>query len=446
VRGRGSLVLLAFLCLLLLFGVLLQFLPSRPESSPNSVYSSDPWGRSVALALLRELGVDARPWSSTPGDLPSDGGLLFLETPPDIPPGYGPAEEGERAPIGDANRRRLRDPLHYLRFVEDGGTLVLPGQPDTIDFLIDTFELAEFATLETAAPWGIDGPLGTNPVRAVLPTGEAFDVPWTPGQRYQPFPPGSPFEVILADAEGEAVGIRYPFGRGALVLLQDQELSGATHGEGLGFLDNNSIEKDDAALFLVRLVEFFELEGPVLFDEYVLDRWTPPSAVELAFSPASFLFSAHLVALVLVLLWCVAWTRQFPRDPVTWSSISAVVRARGFAGLLGRAGRWDLLGRMLGEGVLRRLAARSGHSARALGEPPFGETAVRAVLAPLSAGLDSEELDRRVRLFHPERSAGLDREGLERLGAELARVERDALAHSHDGRAHGRQTQGDEPS
>ena len=462
-------IVVGILAVLLAFGLLLEMLPSGLDRAPASVRSSEPNGRHVVFEVLRELGIRAKAWTDSPGGLPATGDLLFLPVAPEAPPGYGDLAEDERAPIRSPNNRRLRDPRHYVRFVESGGTLLLPASSDALEFLIDTCELADFEDVslralltwdtgdeviaaasledlvdriseEAGVTWGDDDPPDSDEsVDAVMeaigtwvvfPTGERFKVDWRPARRFGAPGIESPFEVELTDEQGRALALSYPHGNGHIVVLVPE----------LEFLDNAHIDEPGNALLAVRLIERFAANGAVYFDEYVLGGWVPDSAIELAFAPQNFPFSAHLIVLVVLLLWSSAWARQFPRDPIQWSPVSAMMRAKGFASMIVRARRWDTLANMLRGGVLRRLAHRQGIR---LATTPFASTeaearertvaldtdAVHEVVASLFGVTDEKGARRAERLFT---RAIESEDDLERLGHELNRLEERALVHTHE--------------
>ena len=104
------------------------------------------------------------------------------------------------APVTPASSRRQRDPQHYLRFVEEGGTILLFADSEGLAFLTEQLGLEDLADLELesiaddlpdarairAADPGIeqegDEPTEGEPARTVvlLGTGERLETSWTP--------------------------------------------------------------------------------------------------------------------------------------------------------------------------------------------------------------------------------------------------------------------------
>ncbi len=425
-RTASLIVLAAVLGLALLLAIL----PGGGSGEERSVYSTDPDGRRAAFRLLGALGWSVEAWTRAPGLLPSDGHLLFLGGVPADPAGYGAAdgdaEEQDGAPLRPPGSRRLRDPLHYLRFVEEGGTLVVPFTDEQGEFLAERLGFAEVAALETVHRRLSDD----ETVTVRLASGETLDVREAEDWFRAP-DVASAFRVVAAGPDEEALIVAERVGHGTLVLLASDR-----------FLDNGLLAEADDALLLVRLVEELRPTGSILFDEYSLGGWVPESPLELALSPQTRGFTLHLLALALLGFWSVAWVRQFPRDLEPLEQLSPLDRARAHAGWIAAAGRFDLLARMLRVGVLRRLALRGGSlfqgrepaapeeaggtaTARARGERArFGldAGAARAVLAPFAGRLGGEAgVEQALELF--VRRPVEDEDELERLGREIARLE-----------------------
>lgn len=302
---------------LLLVGSLLLLLPSGRESRPGSVLSSEPDGRRALLLLLDELGFDARAWTEVPARLPHGGATLFLDA---VPP------EPLRASQDSWAQRDMR---HYRRFVEQGGALFVPASQEMIGFFEEDLRFDEVGRV----PW-TDGRLVS---RAYLSGSEECTIRWTPDRLGSSLisDPGARFLASTVDGAGLAVAVA--LGRGTLVLL----------APGEDPWSNKRLSTEEHALLCVRLLESVAPSRSVLFDEYVLGGWAPDSPMELAFSPQSFVFSLHLFLFALFALWTAVWVRSFPRDAEPLAAVSALARARSFAGLLERAGRSDLLAAML---------------------------------------------------------------------------------------------------
>ena len=406
--NQGGLLRLVLPVLLLGLIVLATVLGSfsGTRELPGSAFSPEASGRRAALLLLDRLGFDAAPWTREPGHLEGNGVLLLADVPPE-PAGY---PEPDASGAGATTERRLRDRRHYLRFVEEGGTLVAHADPDLVDFLAQDLELDEFADLAQHE----DG-IGEE---AFLGSGEVLDIAWphfpVPDERDQ-------LEMLLADEDERPLTLSLQVGRGRVVLLSTTEDP----------FDNAQLPQDQHALFLVRLAERFAGTRPVRFDDYALGLWTPTSPLQLALGPRALLLSLHLLLFVVLLVWSAAWVRAFPRDPRPLERTSPVERARGFAGLLARHRRFDLLGRALQRGVFRRLARRVGRRERdeeGSVHTPLERDQVEAVLTPLLRHVADD--DRRQRA-HTLLLGQLDRrsssEALEELARELDDLERMCL-------------------
>ena len=416
--GLGRILAVVAVLGLLAAGLLLTLLPSGSRAREPSVLSAEAGGWRALFLLLEGLGYRTAVWTKTPGNLPRSRDVLFLPAVPEEPPGtaelVGPPEVGQESVGAPAGVRRMRDPRHYLRFVEEGGTIVLSAREEELGFLASTLELDEFFGLYLSEDWETSGP-GT----CVLASGEELEL----GDRGVPIA-GDPAdlitkglperaEVIAHDVLDVPLVVRVPIGRGSFVLVAPPP----------EIFDNASIDEHDHALFAVRLVEELRPEGALLFDEYALGGWVPESPLALALAPGTIVFSAHLIALLLVLTWRSAWTRAFPRDPEPLHQVSALARARGFAATLAREGRWSLLARILRSGVLARLMQRRRLAGARL-EVRDEEIARPELEAALVALFRHDEgaLARARTAFL--RTRVTDAEELERLGAELRALER----------------------
>lgn len=421
---------LAVLGLVLALALLLQILPSGSGAEGPSASSVAPRGRWAAFRLLGAVGWDVEAWTRAPGELPSDGHVLFLAGVPEDPPGYAATEGGRLDPPPGA--RRVRDPLHYLRFLQEGGTLIAPFTRRHARFLEERLGLVEIEGLETLkAERGASQEEAFELVR--LATGESLRVDRR-GKRFARLGLASPFHAVAAGPDGRALIVAERVGRGSLVLIAHDR-----------FLDNAELGTADHAVLLVRLIESQRPTGRILFDEYSLGGWVPESPLELAFAADVRGFTLHLVALALLAAWSAAWVRQFPRDPEPLEHLAPLDRARAHAGWIAAAGRHDLLARMLQVGVLRRLARRGGGELpelRPRGEDAaeeaaagsgaarpreharleLDEPAVRRVLAPFAARLGGER-EVEVALGAFARSRVRDEDGLERLARDVARLE-----------------------
>lgn len=413
---------LVFLGALLLIGFLLTLLPSGATGSPGSVRSAAPDGRRALYLLLDELGFRPRGWTRSPGNLPRGDYLLYLPRTPETPPGY--TGTAERAPT--ASPRRMRDPLHYLRFVEEGGTLVTPIEDDErFEFLAGTLGLEILR--DVSMDWR-EGDEDSGATTAVLRSGERLELDWSPRATFFPPPVSSPVEELAIDEAGQGLALSLDVGRGTVVMLAPDD----------HWLDNDELSNGDNALFFVRLMEELATSRRILFDEYSLGGWVPDSPIALAFAPGTFFFSLHLVVWGLLALWALVWVRQFPREPEPWSRVSALARAQGFAGMIAAAGRWSLLARMLRAGVARRLARRAGLRSPGALEPAgarspleVDETELDHVLELVFHGTDGQGIEHARELLTRTRVAGAP--DLERLGEQLAELERMVLVAERDG-------------
>ena len=426
---RGSRTLLGLALAMFLGGILfLSALPSGAGTRDRSVRSVEPGGWRALFLLLRELEIDARPWTAAPSTLPTGPSLLVLPAVPEEPLGYeglAPREPGEaeaQAPGERPRSKRGRDPLHYRRYLEEGGTILTWAEADSLEFFEDTLALEALQDLELERS-------SQRTDEAVFADGARLSVEWPEGERFGAPAVFSEWELIAEDEERRGLVLRTRIGSGALVLLA---------GSASDLFENRELGKEQNALFFVRLLENLGDARPVLFDEYALGGWTPESPMELAFSPKSFAFTLHLLIWGALALWVSAWPRAFARDPESILQVSALARANGFAGFLARSGRWDLLATLLRQGVLRRLRQRAGRQApRAESSltDPDPQAASRAALLEARAVLDrvlgpvkSEVRQSMAELFFDSKGSGdsgvRGAEELEELGNRLLEVER----------------------
>ncbi len=413
-RALGRVLGAGALLFLLLMGLLLALLPGRGEQRAYSVFSTRPDGLRALFLMLEELGFSDLPRTQPPGELRGGGDLLVLF---DVPP-EPPARSLDTGAGADASPpRRIRDLQHYRRFVDEGGKLLLLLRGDEereLGFLGESLGLEELAGMELA-PRTEDAPLQVR-----MSSGATFVLSRSGERRLAGVRdrtgdrPGRS-EVLARELDGPPVAVRVGVGSGALiVLLLPPEL-----------FSNESLAEQDHALFFVRLLEELRPFERIVFDEYALGGWTPRSPLELAFGPGTIVLSAHLLAFLLLLLWRSAWTGPFARDPVALRAVSALSRAQGLAGLLERAGRRELLARLLRERLLERWCVRAGKRSRAA---PEGERSAQALEADLAALFrhGGPLLDRARKCFleTPVRN----RSELERLAAELEALDRELFA------------------
>ncbi len=411
--GAARPLFIVVLSTVLLVGFLLAILPSGSARSGSSTSSTAPQGRMAALQLLKELGFRARSWRQAPGHLPVGDHLLILPAAPEPPPGYEDPEPSEPGDEAEGPRirhsRRLRDLRHYVRFLDEGGTILLELDESRRGFLMDTVYLTELEGLEVEF---IHQGTDARPL-AVLRSGEEIRLDEDFDERFVIRETATELEILVKDDEYRDLVVLADVGPGRIALLPDDRILG-----------NGELGRADHALLLVRLIEELDPRGEILFDDYALGDWNPDSPIHLAFAPGKLGFSLHLVLLIVLALWATAWVFEFPRDPEPLRLLSPIARVRAYAGTIVRTRRWDLAARMLRKGVLRRLAARGGIRPAA-GEDESGPDAeeVERVLAPLEPLLADPEDRRRARAAFLERGVRNEQD-LERLGAELSRLER----------------------
>lgn len=363
------LALVAGLVVLVLLVALLALLPSQGAARDLSVYSAEAQGWRALYLTLEGLGFPVEPWTRAPAELPARGTLLVQGALPDRPPSMPAAlaepdadAEARTTPDGTAGPRRGRDLVHYRRFVEDGGTLLVLGAgADELSFLRDELTLSGLEGIVFEVPQ-------TMPSELELPGGERVGRSRPEG--HFSFPRGE----TLVRAGERAAGAVFASGKGRVALL-------ALPSERF---DNGDLAREgERMLLVVRLIEALRPPGAsgaspfarVLFDEYALGAWRPASVLELAFAPGLALLSLHALLLAALLLWRSAWSGPFARDPEPLRAASPLARARGFGRTLARARRFDLLARFLRRGLLARWDARSG--VRLPGEPDAAEEEAR---------------------------------------------------------------------
>jgi hypothetical protein len=243
----------------------------------------------LALYLLfEELGLAPQTWSAPLSELPAGRHALWWG---DVPPSPGEPQDPSTAqerPL-DAHdlwlERNADGPLHLRRFLVQGGRLVAPPEQATLDWLARRAGVAE-----------LDGARFQARVRepgwARGPGGERFELELTQVRQLVDLAPEVAREVLLADADGEALAVEIAVGRGSIVFPPALEL-----------FDNAALRRGDAALFAVRLAESLASGGTLFFDEGLRSRGETPELGALLVGPTLRLASVHAVLLVLVALW-----------------------------------------------------------------------------------------------------------------------------------------------
>jgi len=367
----------------------LMLLSGEEATTGLSVASTKDSGRRALFLVLQELGFEPSIWNQAPVALPVGEHTLWLSTPPLMGgPDEGEEESEEDQPAtGDSSEsaeRDLADPRHpwnYGLFVRGGGTLVVPARQKMLNWLRGSADLdvplwhglsragqLNELTLDTDETLRVTGSLV-----AVEEQGTAAD-----------------WHDLAWDGQGAGFAAWCEIGEGRVVLLA-----------GDGFLSNAHLGDDQNALFAVRLLESIHRGGELLFDEYALGLWQPPSSVGLLAAPGLREVTLQVLLFVLCLLLFSSWSREFSRDPEALS-MNPRLRAKAGARLYERAGRYDLLARELRLGVLRRMAGRwrMTRSLRQLNEDASAEDigSVAHALA-LRSGETEETAARWARLF-----------------------------------------------
>ena len=346
-KGLSLLALAGLFALILL----LTLLPQEVEREGPSSYSTADSGRLAVFLVLRELGWQPQAWSSAPGELPRLPAVLWMpEAPPPAPEylqrAWNALDEAERAGESPRASRRQRDPAHYRRFLEEGGVIVTALDPERRAFLIDELGLLEVESVDRS-----HDPQASDHQGLVTRVGETLEVRWA-GRRWLDLADDRG-QVLIADGtDGSPVVVALAIGRGRLVLLPDDHL-----------FDNGNLGAADNGLFLTRIFETLDPLREVYFDEYALGDWTPKTPLELALDTGPRALSLHLVLLLALGVWSLAWVAAFPRDPEPRAQASPSARARSQGAFLARLGRYDLLAGMLrrghpGPAARRRATAR----------------------------------------------------------------------------------------
>ncbi len=400
-RGAGAIVLLGGM-------IWVSMLGAKEPGRSRSVRSREPTGRLGALALLDELGFDARAFELPPGSLPAESALCWL---PHVPFDFDSRERSDAGVDLHTELGAERSPRAYRRFVAAGGTLVLAAGPGVGALL------AEHLGIEGVR--ALAAPDESDMREIVIPwsDAQALSLEWPAADPLSELARAEGLEACFEDESGRVLALALPLEQGRVVLLAWD-----------GFLDNERLAEADAATLLVRLVERLAPGGAILFDESVFGGWQPRSALEVAFGSQLGVLSVQL----LLLLTCFAWrhtgVREFPRDPPPRAALTPLARARAIASLHLRARRPDQLARVLIAEVLRDIA-RGLHSAPHGSVAGAGDAAAEAAQEALARetlalvlermGWGSERADLEQRIFAPVQSSA----DLERVNVALVELE-----------------------
>ena len=388
-RGAGAtrIAPIGLLILVVAGALAVSWLGDGAPRGEQSARSLDPGGRYVAWRLAAELGFEPELWRGAPGELPRGPHTLVLFAAPEDPPGYRFPDESDPAGAGTepaaaepAFERRLRDPLHYVRFLDAGGTLLAGWSPEMRSFLIERLNLRELEgleSLEEAATVLLDSRSGEELRVAALPVMRA-----TAGV--------ADLERDLIDPTERPFLVRAPVGRGAVAVVASTDPF--TH---------ESIGDEDHSLLWVRLLERVHAGGTLYIDEYAAGGWVPESPLALAFSPAYRLASTHLILLLLLVAWLWSSGGAFPREEEGLARASALARVRAHAAFLARSGSWHLAARILARDTL---AVLEGRARRAVGTEDAREAGSSATRV-LSGRVDRALASSGARLGGPEELA-----------------------------------------
>ncbi len=428
-RGLVGKLLPGLLALLFAAGLGLSMLGEPAAEVPGSAASNAGDGRRALLLVLEALGVRVEAWRGSPGRLPRDGALLWMAR---APVSVDRGDDEAAQPEGGAGLDP-RDPRHVGDFVREGGALLVPVSEGALEWLREAAELP--------GPAGADELVSRDGGTVVLGDGRRLRLAaGGAGERESPTGPGgdgaggdgasgdgaqgeadpsgrpreeaSGGEVLVAWEDGAPFAVAHEVGAGRVVLLADD-----------AFLDNDALGLADHGLLAAHLVERLAPSGRVLLDEFALGRWLPTSRAELLASPGLREAALHGLLLLVLLGWLHGWVREFPRDPAS-PPLDPRRRVQARAALLVRAGALDALAEELRQGVLRRLATRGGvRLVGAAGPRPAAE-----VVEALRARHPRLRDDPGWASLAPGPVGGA--RDLERLGAELAALERTLLAES----------------
>ncbi len=398
--------------LVIVFALLTQVVGGPAESVRGSVASAEPEGRRALFLLFGGLGYVPEAWRKFPGALPSGEHVLWLASAPRPSDAQRSDEaladeedepESVRAPHASLDFRSLR---HYRRFVESGGTLVLPFGPRAKEFLVEDLGCEPCREIERAhdPAW--------SSVVVHTSSGQTWNAEWGSLSTFESLDPASDVRELwrggpAGGGEDERLALQVALGNGRIIVLGDDE-----------FLENGKLGASDHALLAVSLFEEVSRGGRLLFDEFAIGLWEASTPIAIATGPSLVLATAHVLLLLVLLAWRAGWTLRFPRDPVPLAQASPILRARSLASLFARSGRYDVLARMLRAGVLRSLCQKLRVSPE---RTERIDSAADVDSIARRAGIDAAHAARWRELFTGP--VGASDVELEALGAELARLE-----------------------
>lgn len=333
--GAAILVVILLLALVVSLGQ-----EAREVERDGSVASTNPRGRRALMLLLRETGFDARSCRDAPRDLPRESGLVWL---PRAPEATMPEASDRRMRSGSTGRIGLHDLRHYRSFVERGGTLVLAAGEETRDFLVQTLGIEEASGLR------VDESSDDRIEHVRTSNGDLVEMDVAAAGAFEPLPVSGSARALWTverDASTAPFAVEFPSGAGSVVVVARD-----------AFVENRYIGEREHAVAAVRLVEDLSRGGPVLFSEYELGRFEPPSTWSLLFGPNLFLATLHGFLLLGLFTWMHAFARGFPRDPEPLALFSPYLRARSLADVFVRARRRDTLALLLQRGAFARFHA-----------------------------------------------------------------------------------------
>lgn len=391
---------------LLVFVLLVQSLEpagTQEAEDPSLGNYADP-GRRAAYLLLEQLGFGVEPWQLPPSALPRGGATIVM---PDVPRSVFGRESSSDLPdsplaetAGQQSSLDIHLPVHYRRFLDAGGVLFASAEEGMLKFLATDLKLSDVQDLTRSEVESAESVL-TSGGRLVVDSTWQFD-----GDLPEAF------SVWAVADNGAPQIVSLAAGRGELVLFADNSL-----------LSNAALRDGDEGLLLVRAIEEFDRSGRILFDEYSLGRWSPQSSTELAFSGRFVQLTVQLLVLLALFVWRLGWVGRFPRDPEPFELLSPLSRVRAQAHLIERAERYDLLGRWLVDGVIKRAMKAWRVDSRRNKEPS-------------SSRQDLEQLGKRMGLDSNKWSATLcdakiyNEATLARLEVSLSEFEREVVKSS----------------